>query len=228
MSIDGLVDTETAARLLGVSARRVNQLADSGHITKPARGLYDRLSIERHVVARRGHAERAWDASTAWAAIAILSGGNLRADWLGDRSTYRLKAALRTMKAPELVGKTRGRAVVHVFSSHSSAAKVIREEVVARDWQILGLAGAAGDGADGYVSAAELEAVIKKYALIASSSGNITLRATDFDMTKVRTLAKASDVLVALDAASSVDTRARGAGETVLERALARHRYRRG
>jgi hypothetical protein len=228
VSIDGLVDTETAARLLGVSARRVNQLADTGDIAKAARGLYDRLSIERHLIARRGHGERAWDARTAWAAIAILSGQHIKIDWLGERSIYRLEAVLRTAQAQEVVSKARGRATVKVFTGHPSAAKVIRGVVVSRDWQVLGLAEAADEGADGYVSAAELESVIKKYALVASSSGNITLRATDFDMKTVASLVDASDVLVALDAAGSVDTRSRGTGELVVERALARLRDRRG
>lgn len=228
MGIDGLVDSEKAARLLGVSARRVNQLADSGDITKATRGLYDRLSIERYLVIRRGSGERAWDTGTVWAAVAILSGHRSRADWLSERSTYRLEATLRRITVPELVGKARDRASVHAFAGHPSAARVIRSEVVVRDWNILGLAGATGDGVDGYVDSADLESVVKRYALVASTSGIITLRATDFDMKTVRSLAKASDVLVALDAAGSIDTRTRGTGERVLERALAWLRDRRG
>lgn len=228
MSIDGLVDTGAAARLLGVSARRVNQLAHSGDITKATRGLYDRLSIERYMVARRGTGERAWDAGTAWAAVAILSGRRREADWLSERSSYRLESTLRTITVAELVGKARDRARVHVFAGHPSAARVIRSDVVARDWDILGLAGATGDGVDGYVDSADLESVVKRCALAASTSGNITLRATDFDIRTVRTLSKASDVLVALDAAGSIDTRTRGTGERVLERALAWLSDRRG
>lgn len=226
MAIDGLVDIETAARLLGTSARRVNQLAASGEITKAARGLYDRLSIERHLVMRRGSSGRAWHATTAWAAIAILSGR--RADWLAERSTYRLEASLRTMTVDELVSRARGRAAIHVLSGHPSAARAIRADLIARDWQILGLAGALDDGADGYLSSAELASVTKRYALVESTSGNITLRATGFDMQTVRSIAKASDVLVALDAAGSIDARARGTGEVVLGRALTRLRDLRG
>lgn len=227
MAIDGLVDTETAARLLGVSSRRVNQLAHTGDIIKASRGLYDRLSIERHLVSRRGVAGRAWDATTAWAAIALLSGPHLRPDWLSERSTYRLEANLRAITATDLVAKARHRASIHVYTGHSSAARIIRGTVVSRDWSIVGLAGETGDTVDGYVGAEELASVIGQYALVASNSGNVTLRVTSFNMKTVRALAKDSDVLVALDAAGSVDARARGVGERVLERALARFRERR-
>lgn len=227
MTIDGLVDTETAARLLGVSSRRVNQLAGTGDIIKASRGLYDRLSIERHLVSRRGTAGRAWDATTAWAAIALLSGPHLRPDWFSERSTYRLEANLRAITATDLVAKARHRASIHVYIGHSSAARMIRGTVVARDWSIVGLAGEIRDSVDGYVGAEELASVVEQYALVASTSGNVTLRVTDFNMLTVRALAKASDVLVALDAAGSVDARARGVGERVLERALARFRERR-
>ncbi len=228
MSIDGLVDAETAARLLGVSVRRVNQLADTGDISKAARGLYDRLSIERHLAERRGTSERAWDTTTAWAAIAILSGPSHRPEWLNERSTYRLEATLRTITVAELVGKARGRATVYSYNGHSSVARVIRSDVVARDWSILGLAGETGEGVDGYVGKAELQSLVDRYALVLASNGNITLRATDFEMKTVRALAKASDVLVALDAAGAIDARTRGTGELVLGRALAWFRERRG
>lgn len=227
MTLDGLVDTETAARLLGVSSRRVNQLAATGDIIKASRGLYDRLSIERHLVSRRGTAGRAWDATTAWAAIALLSGPHLRPDWFSERSTYRLEANLRAITATDLVAKARHRASIHVYAGHSSATRRIRGTVVARDWNIVGLAEEIGDSVDGYVGAEELASIVEQYALVASNSGNVTLRVTDFNMKTVRALAKASDVLVALDAAGSVDARARGVGERVLERALARFRERR-
>ena len=227
MAIDGFVDSETAARLLGVSARRVNQLAEAGEITKASRGLYDRLSIERHLVTRRGTSERAWETGTAWAAVAILSHRRHAVDWIPERSTYRVEAALRTITIPELVAKARERANVHVFTGHPSVAKNLRDEVVVREWRGLGLGDANGDGVDGYVSAADLASVTERYALVAADSGAITLRATDFDMTTVRSLAKASDVLIALDAAGSIDTRVRGQGEFVLGRALEWLRERR-
>jgi hypothetical protein len=202
----------------------VNQLADSGDITKAARGLYDRLSIERHLAEHRGSGERAWDTSTAWAAIAILSGRRHEADWLAERSTYRLEASLRTLTTAELVAKTRRRATIHIFRGHPSVAKTVRENVIVRDWQMLGLASASDDGADGYMAATDLDAVTRRYGLAESSSGNIVLRATDFNLTTVRSLARASDVLIALDAAGAIDVRTRGVGERVLERALDRFR----
>lgn len=224
MSIDGFVDTETATRLLGVSARRVGQLAEAGDITKASRGLYDRLSIESYLVSRRGTRERAWDSRTAWAAVAILSGRHLRPAWLPERSIYRLEATLRGITAAELVSKTRARADVQVYAGHPSAARLIRENVVARDWTMVGLGDDAGDRADGYVAAAEVDGLVERFALVASPTGNITLRATDFDMDTVRALAKASDVLIALDGAAALDARTRGVGELVLGRALARYR----
>jgi hypothetical protein len=224
VSIDGFVDTESASRLLGVSVRRVNQLAESGDIAKAARGLYDRISIERHLAVHRGSGKRAWDATTAWAAIAILSGRQRQVDWLAERSKYRLEAGLRRMTAVELVANTRDRASVHVFRGHPSVAEAVRDSIIVRDWQMLGLAGEANEGADGYLAATDLDAVIRRYGLAGSSSGNIVLRATDFDMTTVRSLARAGDVLIALDAAGEVDVRTRRVGELVLERALDRFR----
>lgn len=228
MAIDGLVDAETAARILGVSVRRVNQLADAGDISKAARGLYERLSIERHLAERRGTSERAWESTTAWAAIAILSGLSLRPEWLNERSTYRLEATLRTITVAELVGKARGRATVHSYNGHSSVARTIRGTVVARDWSVLGLGGDMDETVDGYIATADLQSLVDRYALVLAPSGGITLRATDFDMATVGALAQGSDVLVALDAAGAVDARTRGTGERALERALASFREHHG
>ncbi|MEO9322080.1 helix-turn-helix domain-containing protein [Nocardioides sp. C4-1] len=226
LTVDGLVDSEAAARLLGVSARRVNQLADAGEITKAARGLYDRMSIERYAATRRTANDRAWSANTAWAAVAMLSDGASRASWLPERSAYRLAATLRAIDVEGLVSKARGRATVNIFDGHASAARGLRTRVIARDWSALGLVDEITDGVDGYVAGSELAALGESYALVPSARGNVTLRATGFDLDVVRALATDGDVLVALDAAGSVDVRTRGVGERALDRALTSFRER--
>lgn len=222
MGIDGVVDTGAAARLLGVSSRRVGQLAEAGHIVRASRGLYDRLSIEAYVVTRRGTTDRAWDQATAWAAVAILSGRD--AGWLNERSTYRLEATLRGTTAAGLVAKARDRARVRVYAGHPSAVRALHAEVVTRERSVLGLAGGTGEDVDGYVAGDRLAVLLDRFALVGSTSGSVTLRATDTDLGTVRDLADAGDVLVALDAAGSTDARTRGAGERALDEALARFR----
>ena len=224
MSSSGeFVTTEEAARTLGVTVQHVRRLADSGALTRIARGLIERTSLDRHLAERQGGRTRVWAAHTAWGAIAMLSG--TFADWLGPAQGSRLQSALREITDPaELVARTRDRAMVHVFSGHSSVLTRLQQDLVATDSSALGLAPSRSGRVDGYIAAGQLEATVKWLGLRRESRGDITLRATDFTMAVVQDLASHGTVLAALDLATSLDPRERGVGERALGAALDKYR----
>lgn len=69
-----------AAERLGVSTRQVQHLVARGELRSLARGVVDETSVERLLTVRRGSRARAWVESTAWAAVALLSGAR-RGGW---------------------------------------------------------------------------------------------------------------------------------------------------
>lgn len=223
MSInDELIAVTAAARLLGVSERRVRQMAGSGDLTQPARGLVDRASLQRHLATRQGTRTRVWSTETAWAGVALLAG--LDADWLGTAQRSRLRRSLRATTAQALVSRARNRASVHRYAGHASTAARLRTEivVVGRAGQ-LGLVGEAGQ-LDGYVATDSLAALVTRHALTEDSRGQFALRATDFDLATIAAIAAAGSVpvLAALDCAESLDARERGVALAALAGALAR------
>jgi len=221
---DELIAVSAAARLLGVSERRVRQMAGSGDLTLPARGLVDRASLQRHLATRQGAHTRAWSCETAWAGVALLCG--VEVDWLGTVQRSRLRTSLRATTAQALVSRARNRASVHRYAGHSSTGARLRTEivVVGRVGQ-LGLVGEAGQ-LDGYVATASLAALVTRHALTEDPHGQFALRATDFDLTTIAAIAAAGSVpvLAALDSAESLDARERGVALDALAQALARFR----
>ena len=224
---DELITVSQAARLLGVSGRRVQQLAASGDLTLAARGLVERTSAEHQLATRGGtgsHSHtRAWSAETAWAAVALLCG--VRVDWLGTAQKSRLQASLRATDAQGLVSRTRNRARIHRYTGHASTAARLRSEVavVHRAGQ-LGLAGD-DERFDGYVATDTLAGLATRHGLLRDPGGHYALRATDFDLDRVAAIAAAEiPVLAALDSAQSLDAREAGVGRATLDQALARFR----
>ncbi len=223
--IDEYLSAAEVARVLGVSVRQVQLLGSSGDLEFGARGLVDRGSLELYRRARQGSRRRAWSESTAWAAVALLSG--VDAGWVGATQRSRLRTALRDASALDnvasvLVARTRNRAVVRRFVGHASSAARLRREVpVVLVSEVLGLV---DDPAtvDGYLSAAEVADVVARHGLEESSRGRLVLRSTGFDLAVIEAIATAGGlpVLAALDAAASLDPRTRGVGEAVLRRAL--------
>ncbi|HSE10957.1 MAG TPA: helix-turn-helix domain-containing protein [Nocardioidaceae bacterium] len=214
------VSTREAARLLGVSVQQVNRIIEAGELTRVARGLVDRTSIERYRAARHGGRKRVWAQPTAWAAIALLSGEDI--SWLGQVQAWRLRSTLlETTNAGDLITRCRDRADVRTYRGHSSVLSHLRGEIVSPAAALIGLADSASS-VDGYVSTEAGATLASRYALKEDDTGTITLRATDFDIYIVTRLARASSVLAALDAATSLDPRSRGVGERVLGEALAR------
>lgn len=219
--------TVDAARRLGLTVRRVQQMLDAGDFTRMARGLVDAASVDRYAATGTGGRTRVWAENTAWGAVALLSG--LQPTWLGSAQASRLRTALRSeTNAVDLVARVRDRAVVRTFAGHSAARDRLTRTVISTDVAALGLvdAGSTTDDTDGYIAAGELEETVRRLGLVDDPNGKITLRATSFDIRIVRDLARSTTaVLAAIDAVTSLDPRERGVGERVLSEALARYRH---
>jgi hypothetical protein len=221
---DEFISVSEAARLLGVSERRVQQLAVGGDLTFTARGLVDRTSLDHHRATRQGTRTRAWSTETAWAAVALLCG--VEVDWLGTVQKSRLRTSLRITDTQALVSRARNRARIHRYTGHgSTAARLRREIVVVYLASELGIAGDQGRF-DGYVAADTLANLVMRHALIEDPQGQYALRATDFDLDRIAAIAAAGEipVLAALDAAESLDPRERGVASEALDQALAQFR----
>jgi hypothetical protein len=222
MYVMSLLAVSEAAARLGVSTRQVQHLVARGELRSLARGVVDETSVERLLAVRRGSHTRPWAESTAWAAVALLSGRE--AGWLGESQRSRLRRRLRGMRADELVDRARGRAHVSRYVAHRSAGERLRAELVDTSSAAERLGLAATSAIDGYLVTTALEAVVSRHGLIRDNTGSVTLRATSFDLDVVRDLVSAGDVLAALDLAESLDVRERRAGTDALDRVLGESR----
>jgi hypothetical protein len=211
---DMLTLTEAALRL-GVSERRAQQMAENGQITRVARGLFDRASVERHRAERGTGLTRTWAEHTAWGAIAILS--QMAPLGLGDTQTYRLRATLREITDPsELAIRLRDRANVTTWAGHRSAVARVREDLVVPSRKRIGLV-EDDTLVDGYIHSERIHDVVRSHRLTQDDSGAITMRVTDsiaVDFFKERPAFMKT--LAGVDAATSLDPRERGVGERVL------------
>ncbi len=233
--------TEQAARRLGVTVRRVQQMLDDGDLTRLARGLVDAASLDRYAATGASGRTRVWAEHTAWGAIALLSG--VQPNWLGSAQASRLRTALRaTTDTADLVARVHDRAVVRSYAGHPVARKRLQTGIVSTEVAGLGLvdanraganfsgtgtldAGAPPNSVDGYLAAETLDSTVLFLGLIEDPSGPITLRVTGFDISIVRELAESKTaILAALDAATSLDPRERGVGRQVLAATLAEYR----
>jgi excisionase family DNA binding protein len=222
---DGFMSIEEAARSLDVTVQHVRRLADAGELTKVARGLIDRASLDRYVIERQGGRTRVWAEHTAWGAIAMLTGD--LATWLGPVQASRLRSALREITDPaDLLVRTRARAKAHTFTGHPSAVVRLLEMMAVVDPAAIGVGASVVEPgrAEGYLAANTLDSAVRFLGLRAEPSGNIVVRATTFDFGIVTDLASRSAALAGLDAAASPDPRIRGAGERVLLETLDRYR----
>src|SRR4051794_29441070 len=66
--------TQEVFDLLGVEARQVRVLAETGSITHVARGIFDHTSVERYRAEHGSGPTRTWSEHAAWGAMAMLSG----------------------------------------------------------------------------------------------------------------------------------------------------------
>ncbi len=218
----GLLEVAEVAARLGVTTRQVQHLVARAELRSLARGVIDESSVDRYIATRRASRRRAWSETTAWGAVALLSGRE--ATWMGESQRSRLRARLRALAAAELVGRARGRAAVTRYGGHASTAARLREELVdtTRAAEALGLA--ATTAVDGYVAVAEIDSLVARHGLMRDDDGRFTLRATRMDLAVVAELVQASPVLAALDLGESLDVREQVIGIDALEDALERWR----
>lgn len=210
-----LLTIKETAHTLGVSTRHARRLADSGAVSRVARGVVARDSVDRYINSQHQGRTRAWAEHTAWAAVAILTGRNPA--WLGATQSSRLRKTLREItEANDLLARMRDRAQTRCFEGHRAALPRLREAVVLSDIGTLGVAAATADDIDGYLAASELDQVVHSFGLRESVTGRVTLRVTGFDFDRVRELVGTSAV-AALDAATSADPRLRGVGHRTLD-----------
>lgn len=216
MSVVGdLLSTREVSDLLGVQARQVRGLAEAGAITRVARGVFDRRSVERYRAERGSGRTRTWAQRTAWGAIALLSGA-VPEPALGQVQTSRLRATLRGITDPgELVIRLRDRAAVSTWSGHRSVVRRVREELVVPGRQRLGLV-EDDTLVDGYLHTDRVTDLVGRYRLRQDPTGAITLRSTSIEINHVERLATRGATVAAVDAATSLDPRARGVGEAAL------------
>jgi len=218
MYVMSMLAVSEAAERLGVSTRQVQHLVARGELRSLARGVVDETSVERLLAVRRGSHTRAWAESTAWAAVALLSGRE--AGWLGESQRSRLRGRLRGLGAEELVERARERASVSRYVAHRSAGERLRAELVDTSSSAPRFELATTNAIDGYLAATDLKAVVARHGLVRDDTGSVTLRATSMDLDVVRDLVSASDVLAALDLAESLNVRERRSGIDALDRAL--------
>jgi hypothetical protein len=216
---------EETASTLGVSTRHARRLADSGAVSRVARGLIDRASVDRYLQSQRQGRTRAWAEHTAWGAVALLTGRE--ADWLGATQAGRLRQNLRQIAGAQgvddLLTRMRDRTQVRTYEAHRAALPRLREVVAVASTRALGITDAADENVDGYLAADDLDDVVRTLGLRTDASGGVTLRVTGFDFERVRELVDTS-VVAALDAATSTDPRLRGVGRRVLAESLEAYR----
>ncbi|WP_433591333.1 helix-turn-helix domain-containing protein [Nocardia sp. CA-145437] len=223
MTESDFVSLEVAAALLGISIRHVRRLANSGRLTQVARGVLERDSVDRYLMSQRQGRTRSWAEHTAWGAIALLSGEE--ADWLGPTQASRIRRTLRELVDPsDLVSRVRDRAHVQTFAAHRAAMPRLRAIVVRPNMNALGIVDSGEARIDGYIAASDLDNAIRTLGLRIESSGDITLRVTNFDFNQVRKLVSTSAVVAALDAATVLDPRIRGVGQRALAEMLEAYR----
>lgn len=222
LTVMSLLAVTEAAERLGVSTRQVQHLTAQGDLRLLARGIIDETSIDRYLVTRGDSRRRAWSESTAWGAVALLSGRV--PTWVGESQRSRLKARLRPLSAGELVGRARERAEVERYAGHASTVARLRSELIdtTQGAAKLGLAEVAS--VDGYLVKGQLEAAIARHRLVRDDGGQFTLRVTSMGLDVVGELAEAGTVLAALDLAESLDVRERQVGLDRLDEALGRFR----
>lgn len=219
------VSTAEAADRLGVSQRQIRNMIAHGQLEVLANVTNHLVSIDSLLragqVPRR--AGRAWSPRIAWAALAILGGGD--AAWLQPSERYRLRQSLKTRGVDEVMAAARNRATVRRFHATPDTISRLREYVAAtggtalQDADVAAVFGLASGGGflDGYVSMGVADEMAASFHMEEGAKGNVTLREMDFEDALGGDMPIAA---IALDLAESVATREHAAGRSVLEKLL--------
>lgn len=187
------ITTSEAAKILGMSTRRVRALVDTGHLVPLGRmgsfWVLDRRQViarSRQSAANRGwsptaHTGRRWSERTAWSAISLLDN---RDPSLEPAALSRLRGRLDGIGLDRLAWLAGGRARMQTFEGLAGDAAYLRREIMASGLQAL--SDGAGSGAsdvvafghdvDGYISEDRLPELIAKYSLSPSPTGPFKIR----------------------------------------------------
>lgn len=213
-----LTATELAERL-GVTRQHALGLLGSGVIAgrRLASGawLADGDAVARYEIAARRGRGRSLDPGTAWGLLWELSG--LRADWLGESTRARVRRRIRESSAEDLAKAVVKRTVAHRYTAANveraaagliatgrAAADTLGTELISDRRRVCG-----------YVRSSTPDEHAATHFMVADASGqDVVYENTlpiDFD----------GDIMpravVAVDLATSTDTRERSAGLRALE-----------
>jgi hypothetical protein len=228
MASETMMSTE-ASRLLGVSVRQIQRLADAGRLEVVQRvgrtAILDAASV--HKLARHGTARgRTWNARTVWAALALL-GGDGNVSLSSQSQQWHLRERVRSMQAQDLVriGRARARTVRYRASAsyldelakHIALTGTSAIDADQRIARVFGLSNARAASVEGYAPAETVAKLEHQFALVRDIDGNVTFHVTDGQYQSGRT---ASAATIALDLAGSLDPRQRSAGLRVLRRLM--------
>lgn len=223
----GMTSAEVASRL-GITSVSVRQLLKSGRLIQSGIAgqtiLIDPVSVERLTATgtRRG---TAWAPATAWAALALLSGQDVK--WFRSSSERsRLKKSLQSLDANEVQLLSRNKAATARYRAVPEAVSMVEEYLMVsggaamRDKPTAARFGLTGGGgyAEGYLMKGDAQSLIEAFGLISDPQGNVTIREIESD--EAFEEGRAPVAVIAVDLMDSLTTRERSAGTAVLEELL--------
>lgn len=221
LTVAEVVDT------LGITRASVHDLLRSGQLSSTGRAgrslLIDRSSVERLAATgtRRG---RAWTASTAWAALALLSGQD--PTWVPASVKSRLKGKLRKLDATAVYVLARNKDHITRYRATPDALVALSEYLIAsgatamRDEstaETFGMTGGSGI-AEGYVMTGDAKALADAFGLVEDPEGNAIIH--EVELAEPFAEGRAPVAAVAVDLMGSLATRERSAGQRVIEELL--------
>jgi excisionase family DNA binding protein len=212
-----MVGVVEAAEMLGVSDRRVRQMLADGVIAGERVGRAWVIDADQVWSAKAQLPEvgRPWNASSAWAVLALAGGEDPDLDPI-ERSRARKRLA---QGLPAILGRLGARAQRRRFYAHpgvlgrlGEAPQVVRSGLSASVDHDADLV--AGEGFEGYVRSSALDVLVVKFALDGDAPRpNVLLRVVhDAEWPFSQDQRVAPRAVVAVDLLDSDDPRARRAG----------------
>lgn len=223
ISPKGYLTVAQAAKRLGVSVSRVNQLVSTGDLRSDQLGaitVIPEAAVERRLSLRPGDGRRLTPPN-AWGVLAMASGDP--APWLSPDARYRLRRLLAKHGLLALRARLIERGKPHGFRAHPSLLRAIRDD---RALMLTGVAAAAemrlgllaGDRVDAYVAQGSLPAIIARHRLQESLDPNVVLRAVTSFVPSWPPSRVAPSAAVALDLIEDEDPRSRQVGNELFGR----------
>lgn len=223
-SISGHYSSAQAAQLLGVTDHEIARLVRDGELSAiKAAGrafLLSASEVQLYAAIRQGKG-RPLSASTAWAALWLLSG--LDADWLDYSQMRRLHIKLKNITPEALVWQTRKRMSTKRFRVSQSFVSKLKEELVLTGRSCISELNSElteqSEILEGYahVSLHDLE---KRYHLVEDVTGNAIIHIAEGEQQLSDSMGATPIAVVAADLAITLDARERRVGLDVLRRLI--------